>query len=153
MIHAQRTKYVRVCEPAAIVDNASFACTEIDTLGFDYCQIVCQLGATDITMAALKVQENAVSATSLADVTGLIYGTSDNIAGSTSALPDEDADDQIFVFEIDLRGRLRYLNLVATAGNGSAGTFMAAFALLSRAGTLTDTAAGRITDAGDIVRV
>jgi hypothetical protein len=83
-------------------------------------------------MAALKLQESD-SDGSYADVTGLIYGTSNGIAGTASSLPSATDDNKCFVFEVDLRGRKRYFDLVATAGDGTAGTYLTAFALLSRA--------------------
>ena len=104
-------------------------------------------------MTALKMQESDTSGSGHADITGLVYGTSSNIAGSTSALPSATDDNKTFLFEIDLKGRKRYLDLVATAGDGAAGTFMAAVAVLGRAEDLTDTAAGRLGSAGDILRV
>lgn len=132
MIHAQNMKFVSITPPAAIVDNASYTTAELDTLGWDYCTIVAYLGATDIAMVALKVTESDTSGSGHADVTGLIYGTSADIAGATSALPSATDDNKFFVFEIDLRGRKRYLDLVATAGDGTAGTYLTAFAILSR---------------------
>lgn len=147
MIHSQAVKVVNVTPPAAILDNASAATTVIDCKGFDYCTIYVSLGATDIAMAALKVQESdTLSGADLengADVTGLVYGTSTDIAGSTSALPTAGNDDKVFAFDIDLRARKRYLDLVATAGDGSAGTYVAALAVLWRAEQTPTTAAQR----------
>jgi hypothetical protein len=151
MIHAQNTKYVSITPPAAIVDDASYTTAEVDTLGFDYATIVVYLGATDIAMTALKVTESDSSGSGHADVTGLVFGTSDNIAGSTSALPSADDDNTFQIFEIDLRDRKRYLDVVATAGNGSAGTFATILCILSRAGESVDTAAERGAD--EIVRL
>ena len=86
-----------------------------------------------------------------ADITGLIYGTSAGIAGTISALPAADDDDKCFAFEVDLRGRKRYIDLVATAGNGAAGTYITAFALLSRA---SDCPVGALErNYGNILRV
>lgn len=133
MIDLQNTKFVSVTPPAAIVDNASYTTAEIDTLGYDYAVIYAYLGATDIAMTALKVTESDTSASGHADVTGLVYGTSTDIEGNTSALPTADDDNKCFAFEIDLRGRKRYLDVTATAGNGSAGTFLTVCALLGRA--------------------
>jgi len=143
MIHQLHVKKVAVVQPAAIVDNASFTVVTIDRKGFDHVQIDCMFGALDIAMVALKVQESDDNS-SFADVTGLIYGTSSNDAGSTSALPTATEDNKIYGFAIDCRGRKRYLKLVATGGDGAAGTFMAALATLSRAsqGPLTAVEAG-----------
>lgn len=137
-------KFVSITPPAAIVDNASYTTAAVDTKGFDYATIYCYLGATDVDMTALKVQESDDSGMSgAADVTGLVYGTSTNKAGTTSALPISTDDNLCFAFSIDLRGRKRYLDVVATAGNGSTGTYMTAFAMLSKAEMSADTAAQR----------
>ena len=77
-----------------------------------------------------KVQEGDVSGSANTDITGL-----DPAAGTTGdgRIPQDDDDDKIFGFMIDLKGRKRYINLDATAGNGALGTYMAALAILSRA--------------------
>lgn len=143
MVHSQNTKVVNVIPPVAIKDNASWTTTEIDTKGFDYCTIYINLGATDIAAAALKVQESDTSGSNFADVTGLVYGTSTNTAGSTSALPTASDDNDIFAFEIDLRGRKRYLDVVATAGDGTNGTFASGIAVLERASNTPTSASER----------
>ena len=147
MIAAQTTKFVNVTPPAAIVDDATYTTATIDTAGFSHATIVAYIGATDIAMTALKVQEgDASNMSDAADVTGLVFGTSNNIEGSTSALPVAGDDNSFQVFEVDLRGRKRYLDVVATAGNGSAGTFCAIFAILSRAEEVPATNAARGAD-------
>lgn len=133
MSNMNNAKWVRAISPAAILDNASATATEIDTKGFGHCVIAVQLGATDIAMSALKVQESDTSGSGFGDVTGLIVGTSDNIDGSTSALPAATDDDTLTLFQIALTGaRKRYLKVVATAGNGSAGTYVSAMACLTK---------------------
>jgi hypothetical protein len=151
MIAAQNTKLVNVTPPAAIIDDASLTTAAIDTKGFDYCTIKVILGATDIAMTALKVQESDASGSGFADVTGLVFGTSTDIDGNTSALPANDDDNGFFVFDIDLRGRKRYLDVVATVGNGSAGAFVTVIAELSRAAESPTTIAQR--GAAGILRV
>ena len=150
MNQLQNTKLVSITPPAAIVDNASYTTASIDTQGWDYLQVVVYLGATDIAMTALKLQESDTDG-SYADVTGLVFGTSSNIAGSTSTLPSATDDNKFFVFDVDLRGRKRYFDLVATAGDGTAGTFLTAFAILSRGKDQPVTAAER--GASQILRV
>lgn len=148
----QADKFFSITPPAAIVDNASLTTATIDTLGFAYCRVLVYLGATDIAMTALKIQESDDSGMSgAADVTGLVYGTSTDIAGSTSALPSATDDNKCFAFEIELKGRKRYLDLVATCGDGAAGTFAIAFALLSRASDVPVTKTER--GYGNILRV
>lgn len=130
----QMDKFFSITPPAAIVDNASLTTATIDTLGFSYCRVLVYYGAMDIASTALKIQESDDSGMSgAADVTGLVYGTSSDIAGSTSALPAATDDNKCFSFEIELKGRKRYLDLVATMGDGTAGSYVTAFALLSRA--------------------
>lgn len=126
MNNLQNVKVVNVTPPAAIKDNASFATTTIDTFGFSKVAIYFALGATDIAMTALKVQESDDSGmASAADITGAVYG-----ASGAPALPSATDDDKIFGFFIDLKGRKRYLDVVATAGDGAAGTFGACTAHL-----------------------
>jgi len=142
-VAAQNSKYVTIVPPAAIVDNASYTTAEIDTLGWDYAKIVVHLGATDIAMTALAVTESDVTASGHANVTGLIVGTSVDSDGTTSVLPSATDDDKFFVFDIDLRGRKRFLDLTATAGNGTAGTYLTAWCELSRGNETPTTAAQR----------
>jgi hypothetical protein len=150
MIAAQHTKLVSITPPGAIVDNASLTTASVDTNGWDYAKITVYLGATDIAMTALKVQESDDDS-SYADVTGLVFGTSNNIAGSASTLPSATDDNKFFVFDIDLRGRKRYLDLVATCGDGAAGTYITAWAELSRGKDGPTTAAER--GASQVLRV
>ena len=132
MNQAQNLKVVNYCPPTAIKDNASFTTNAIDTAGFGKLAIYFTLGATDIAMTALKVQESNDSGMSGAeDITGLVYGTSANPeTGTTSALPTADDDNKVFAFFINLSGRKRYIDVVATAGDGSAGTFGSGVAFL-----------------------
>ncbi len=125
----QSYKIISVTPPAAKADGTSFTTAEIDTKGYDSLAIIVYLGDTDIAMAALKVTESDTSASNHEDITGLVYGTSEDISGATSALPSADDDNKFFAFEIDLRGRKRYIDVTATAGNGSTGTYATIFAL------------------------
>lgn len=124
-------KMVAITPPAAIVDNASLTTASIDTKGFAHCRIMVLIGATDIAMTALKVQESD-NDSDYSDVTGAVFATSKNDAGSTSALPVATDDNKFFCIDIDLIGRKRYLDLVATCGDGSAGTYITAWAELRR---------------------
>jgi hypothetical protein len=147
MNNLQNVKVVNVTPPAAIVDNASFTTTTIDTLGFNKVAIYFSLGATDIAMTALKLQESDDSGMSgAADITGAVYG-----ASGAPALPTADDDNKVFGFFIDLKGRKRYLDVVATAGNGSVGTFGACTAHLYNGNATTDDATERGLGASVIV--
>lgn len=133
MVEGQNCKFVAITPPGALVDDASLTTAEIDTNGFDYMTIVVHLGATDIAMSALTVTEADVTATNHTAITGLVWGTSANIDGDTSALPVATDDNTFQVAQIDLRGRKRFIDLTATVGDGTAGGYYTAFAILSRA--------------------
>ena len=153
MNNLQNVKQVLVTPPAAIVDNASFTTNTIDTLGYNKLAVYFQVGATDIAMAALKLQESDDSGMSgAADITGAVYGTSTNPdTGSTSALPTATDDNKVFGFFVDLKGRKRYIDVVATAGDGSTGTYGSCIAFLYNGNETTDTATERNLAANLIV--
>jgi len=140
VIHGQNTKIMNLTPPGALVDNASLTVAELDTLGYDYCEIYLILGATDIAMSALTLLEGDVSGT-VAAVTAGTWGTAANHVGTTSTLPAATDDDKIFKFEIDLTKRKRYLDLTATVGDGTVGGYYTVIAILSRAKDSPQTAA------------
>lgn len=135
MVPAQNAKWLIVTPPVAAVNNASVLTTAIDTLGFDYAEIVMVLGVSSASdISALKVQESDYANMSgAADITGLIYGTSTDIGGSTSALPLNTNDNTAWGFEISLKARKRYLDVVATVDASGTGCFVTGVARLSRA--------------------
>lgn len=144
-------KYVAITPPAAIVDDASFTTNEIDTAGWDYLEIIGLLGATDIAMVALAVTESDTSGSGHANVTGLVWGTSTNIDGTTSALPSATDDNTIQIAQIDLRGRKRYIDVTATGGNGTNGAYFTIIGRLSR-GENTPTTVAQM-GANEVLRV
>jgi len=144
-------KLVSITPPAVISDNATLTTGEIDTAGWEHLEIIVYEGATDIAMAALSVTESDTSGSGHANVTGLVWGTSTNIDGSTSALPSATDDNLFQVAQIDLRGRKRYIDVTATTGDGAAGTYIAILGRLSR-GEVTPTSASE-AGANEILRV
>ncbi len=132
MIDGQLAKWVNVTPPAAISDNTAFTTNELDTLGWDYLEIAVILGATDIAMAELKVQESDTSGSGHADITGLVFGTSNKIDGNKSALPSATDDNKIFLCQIDLRKRKRYIDVSAKSGDGTSGTYLSAVAIATK---------------------
>jgi hypothetical protein len=138
MIDVNNQKIVAITPPGAIVDNAGFTTAAIDTKGFAHLQIVVLFGAMDIAMAALKAQESDDSGMSgAADITGTVGGTA-------FTLPSATADNTLLAININLKGnRKRYIDLVATGGDGAAGTYFTAFAVLSRAQELPNSATER----------
>ena len=151
MIPAQNSKVVLLTPPAAVINNSDVTVAELDTKGWDYCRIMVILGATDIALTACAVTESDTSGSGHSNVTGLVYGTSDNIAGETSSLPSATDDDSVFLFEIDLRRRKRYLDMDLTVGNGTSGACVTVLAELSRGEPLPDTATA--AGAAEILRV
>ena len=130
----QNVKVVNVTPPAAIVDAASFSTTAIDTAGFGKLAVYFSLGATDIAMTALKLQESDDSGMSgAADITGCVYG-----ATGAPALPTATDDNKIFGFFVNLAGRERYIDVVATAGDGSNGTYGSCIAVLYNGDAIDD---------------
>lgn len=131
---------INVSPPVAIVDNASWTTTEVDTvyLGQKANCVVFYVafGAMDIAMVALKVQETDTSGSGQTDISGADF--------SVTTLPSATSDNTIFAVYIQLGGnRKRYLNLVATGGNGTLGTYMSSIALLGGLGSLPTTATAR----------
>jgi hypothetical protein len=131
-------KLVSITPPAAISDNATLTTAEIDTKGWDHLDIVVYEGATDIAMAALSVTESDTAGSGHANITGLVWGTSTNIDGSTSALPSATDDNLFQLAQIDLRGRKRYIDVTCTTGDGAAGSYVTIFGILRR-GQVTPT--------------
>lgn len=129
-------KYVSVTPPAAIVDNAAFTTASIDTKGWDFLEVVVYLGATDIAVAAFKLQTSDTDG-SYADLSGADF----SVAPAT--LPSATDDNKFFSIFVDLEGKKRFFDLVLTAGDGVAGTYAAAWAILSRGKEAPNTAAER----------
>jgi hypothetical protein len=139
MIELQNCKYVNVLDPvsgtgAVTMDN------DIDTNGYDYLTVVVSLGAVGAATTALSLSESdddvTYAAITFADADG---GT--NIDGSTAAVPGGTDDDSIFVFNVNLVGRKRYIRAVMTRG-GTA-TLVSIVGILSRANESTAVLADR----------
>lgn len=128
----QHNKYVAAIKPAAILDNASAAATEIDARGYDFLTVVVTLGATDIAVTALKLQAATTSGGSFVDITGATFAAGSGLGGATLALPSATDDGQVCVFHVDMRGKEPFVKVVATFGDGTVGGFIAASAILSR---------------------
>jgi len=141
MNEMQACKYVAAIKPTAIINNTSATATVIDTRGYDFLTVVVTLGATDIALTALKLQNCATSGGSYADITGSTFAAGSGRGGATLALPSATDDGQVCVFMVDMRGKEPFVQVVATFGNGSTGGFIAASAILSRAKIAPSTSA------------
>lgn len=124
----QKVKRFAAMPPGVIKNDAAFVCNVIDTQGLSCLTIDIILGATDIAMAALKVQEAEVAASATALTSGTDIPLAD-FSVSPATLPSATADNTVVTVTIPITGgRKRYILLVATAGNGAAGTYAAAIA-------------------------
>lgn len=135
-------KFLNITPPAAIIDNAAVTTTEIDTKGYRYLTVVASLGATDIAMSVLKLTESDTSGSGHADISSMVFGTATDIDGDTSSLPSATDDNGMFVFKLDLRGHKRYIDVSATVGDGTNGTFISILGCLERDETGPTTLAG-----------
>lgn len=126
MIEAMKNKVVAVTNPGAIVDNAAFTTATIDTQGFGFLIIIVALGALDIALAALKLRESDAS-----DMTGAVDVAGADFSVSPATLPAATDDNKLYAIHVNLKGRKRYLDLSLTGGDGTAGTYASALAILS----------------------
>lgn len=123
---SKNVKHVQMIRSVAIVNDASAVsyCTDISAA--DYVHVVVWLNATDIALTALKLQEadaidSATALTSGVDITDLTFA---------SALPSATDDNKGYLFAFPTQGRKKYINIVATVGDGSTGAYVTAHAVL-----------------------
>lgn len=125
-LELQKMSFHRCIAPLAIVDDASWTCTAVDTSGAKAVHCLIHMGANDIAIAALKVQESnaldsATALTSGTDITGADFTV------SPATVPSATDDNKFWLVTIPVTGaRKRYFNLVATNGNGTVGGFLTA---------------------------
>ena len=140
------------CLAEQYVDNATFDTFVLDRKGFEVAEIVVIVQNVPAEITALKIQESDDGST-FADIAGTVIGTAEDIDGNTTVLPTATyGDDMLFVFQIDLNKRKRYLAVIVTAGDGSGQyTEVTAIARLSRGNIgITDSASA---GADHVVRV
>lgn len=137
MIEQLNQKIVAIIQPTAINDDSPWTAVDVDTLGWRHLTLVFQLGAADIAVAALKAQECDTSNGTFADISGADFSV------SPATLPSATDDNKLFAIHVDLKGKKRYIRLVATAGNGAAGSYASAFGILSRPEISPSSASGR----------
>lgn len=128
----QHCKFVAAIKPAAILDNTSATATVVDCTGFDFLAIPVQLGATDIAVTVLKLQNSSTSGGTYADITGATFSGGSGYGGATLALPSATDDGQVATFLVDMRGKDPFVKVVATFGDGTVGGFISATAILGK---------------------
>ena len=139
MLHTESTK--SVSKVAASVASSGSLSHEIDTVNFDHLSIDVVFSpytaATASAASVLKLQSSDASGSGQADLSGFVGGTDFTVAaGSTTGAN----VGYIHRFDVDLRGRKRYITVVATPGNTVA---VASLARLSRGNEQTLDAAGK----------
>lgn len=113
MNRTEASKSVCAIGTADTATNATHQ-TSIDTLGFSYASIdvifepVVAAGTASAVAIACKLQHGDTTA-SYSDVTGFVGGTS-----FTIPTPGNTGDTNVVRFNVDMRGKKRYLNVVAT---------------------------------------
>jgi len=130
------TKVALATPPAAIVDNAAVVTAAIDTLGFRRLTIFLIIGAIDIAPASSSIRQS--DASNMGSPSNIAVGGT-NYDLATAA----DSDNETHIFEIDLKGKKRYIDFEITGGDGSAGGYFVVFALLSNGEQRPYTAAQR----------
>lgn len=133
MNHIEGTKTVAKVS-VAVAANATHS-HEIDTLGADYASIDVVFSqftaATTSYASVLKLQQSDTSGGGQADVSGYtITAGAGSTTGGTGA---------VARFNVDLRGKKRYLTVVTTPGNAAT---IASVARLSKLEDMPITAAG-----------
>jgi len=130
---AELTKYVSLTAPGALVDDASLTVAELDTLGFDHCEIILRLGATDIGVTACILTDGDTSGSGHNNIAASNFNGQTNAVGDTAVLPSATDDDGFFVWSLDLRKRKRYIDATITVGDGTVGGYYSVMAILSNA--------------------
>lgn len=143
MLPLQNTRVQPLVLPVAITNNAAFTSQAVDTFNstagtkFENALVMIRLGALDIALTALKVQHCDTSGGTYADITGADFSV------SPATLPSATDDNNLFLVDINLSGKKRFLKVVATMGNGSTGGFLTGECILCGAGQSPNTATER----------
>lgn len=131
-----RSKFFNAIPPTAIKDNAAFVSNVIDKavdVPHDAKGVlfVISLGVTDIALAALKVQQSDTQSTATA-----LGGTPTDVVDAADK-PSATDDGGIALIYVPMsKWTEQYLQLQATAGDGAAGTFLAAIAIFDEPGVV-----------------
>lgn len=127
------TKFFNAIPPAVIKDNAAYTSYVLDKqtflpTGAKGVLFVASLGATDIAPAVFKVQQAAAAS----DTTTL---TTPSDVKDVTTKPAATDDNGLFGIYVPIsKWTQRYLQLAATAGNGTNGTYLSAIAIADMEG-------------------
>lgn len=133
MVSLQAVRYFNVTPPASITGAVST--TSIDTvqngIKYDYMTVVVYMGAIGSDFTSLKLQTSDTDG-SYGDLTGFVGGTD-------FTLPTATDDNKFAVFNVDLRGKKRFFDVVANTG--ASACVMSIAAVLSRGKVAPNSAA------------
>lgn len=136
MKSAAAVKYVAITPPAAIVDDAAFTTAAVDCKGWGHLTLVAQFGAIDIAPASSSIRHS--DASDMSSAATIATGGTDYALATAAG-----SDNDFHVFEIDLKGKKRYVDFEITGGNGSTGTYLNVLAILSRGSVSPNSATDR----------
>lgn len=143
MINLQNTKVVQLVTSAKITDGAT-ASGYMDTLGFRYATVVVNLSAeegTDAASSTVSIQQG--DTTSSYVTTGLQANQTDTNDAARN-----------HVFQVDLKGKKRYIKLAVTAGTSTGSDLIVgAVAVLSKAEQTPSGTAAMVASTNDLVYV
>lgn len=144
-MNSANARWFQHIAPSATNSSSTSTTTAFDTAGYDYLELVFSQGtvSTGLTLSTLALQEGDSSTTATTNITGAIAGTSTPLfasAGAGSNLPSSSTNGTLQVFNIDLKGRKRWMNLSAIASS-STGLPCDAIARLSRSERAPESAA------------
>ncbi len=114
------------------ITNGGTVTSSVDRLGYDFVQLNIVLGTSDTPSdkpSVLKVQEGDTTS-SYADITPLVGGSAANTSGYFTIPSADSSNPNIYRFNIDCKGRKRYLKLTLSPTTTQVG---AALWLLARA--------------------
>lgn len=144
MLALKNCKFVPIIQAQAIKDDTLFVGSHgstpinVDCASYAYALFVFCLGASDIAVAELSLYDSNTTT----DGDFAIIAAS-NYATSPLTLPSATADNTAVAWHVDLRNRKRYMRMNAKPGDGTAGSFAYAFAILYRGDDNLQTAAGQ----------
>ncbi len=114
MIYAQNNRYDVVLKQQSATNGATLTSDVIDTMGYDYCEIVVHGTTSDNATnnpATLKVTEcDTTVATDFANVSGFVGDTDFTIPNSPTATTTA----PFAIFGVDTRKRKRYLKVLVS---------------------------------------
>lgn len=151
MLHIAHVKNFVMIAPAALATAATATNAILDTSGFRSALITVAFNAasatnSNATLASISLQESDQSSAT-SSFTTISGGGGLTAASGTSfaiGVNNQTSSGAVLQYAVDLRGRKRYLQLIATNGTAANVTHIAAVASLSRAEQVPNSA----TEAG-----